>query len=75
MELTLEVLQTEVMKLSAEDRARLLDTLLDSMDQDEDTEREWEELADRRDAELDSGAVQAVDGPTVLARLRAQFPG
>jgi putative addiction module component (TIGR02574 family) len=75
MELTLEVLQTEVMKLSAEDRARLLDTLLDSIDQDEDTEREWEELADRRDAELDSGAVQAVDGPTVLARLRAQFPG
>jgi hypothetical protein len=75
MELTLEVLQTEVMKLSAEDRARLLDTLLDSMDQDEDTEREWEELADRRDAELESGAVEAVDGPTVLARLRAQFPG
>jgi putative addiction module component (TIGR02574 family) len=75
MELTLEVLQTEVMKLSAEDRARLLDTLLDSMDQDEDTEREWEELADRRDAELDSGAVRAVDGPTVFARLRATFPG
>jgi Putative addiction module component len=75
MELTLEALQTEVMKLSAEDRARLLDTLLDSMDQDEDTEREWEELADRRDAELESGAVEAVDGPTVLARLRAQFPG
>jgi putative addiction module component (TIGR02574 family) len=75
MELTLEVLQTEVMKLSAEDRARLLDTLLDSMDQDKDTEREWEELADRRDAELESGAVEAVDGPTVLARLRAQFPG
>jgi putative addiction module component (TIGR02574 family) len=75
MELTLEVLQTEVMKLSAADRARLLDTLLDSMDQDKDTEREWEELADRRDAELESGAVEAVDGPTVLARLRAQFPG
>ncbi len=75
MELTLEVLQTEVMKLSAEDRSRLLDTLLDSMDQDEDTEHEWEQLADRRDAELDSGAVEAVDGATVLARLRAKFPG
>lgn len=75
MELTLEVLQTEVMKLSAEDRSRLLDTLLDSVDQDEDTEREWEQLADRRDAELDAGAVEAVDGATVLARLRAKFPG
>ena len=75
METTLDTLQAEVMKLSAADRSRLLDALLDKVDQDEEVEKEWEQIADRRDAELDSGAVIAVDGPTVLASLKAKFPG
>jgi putative addiction module component (TIGR02574 family) len=75
MELTLDALQAEVLKLSPVDRAKLLEVLLDSIDEDEEVEREWEQIADERDAELDSGKVSAVDGPTVLARLRAKFPG
>ena len=75
METTLDTLQAEVMKLSAVDRSRLLDALLDRVDQDEEVENEWERVADRRDAELDSGAVVAVDGPEVLERLKARFPG
>jgi hypothetical protein len=75
METTLDALQAEVMKLSAADRSRLLDALLDRVDQDEEVEKEWEKVADRRDAELDSGAVVAVDGPAVLERLKAKFPG
>ena len=75
MELTLDALQAEVMKLSSADRSRLLDALLERVDEDEEVERAWEHLADQRDAELDSGAVQAVDGPTVVARLRSRFPG
>ena len=75
METTLDALQAEVMKLSAADRSHLLDALLDRVDQDEEVENEWERVADRRDAELDSGAVVAVDGPAVLARLKAKFPG
>ena len=73
MELTLDALQAEVLKLPAADRVRLLDVLLDSIDEDEEVEREWERVADERDAELESGAVSAVDGPTVLARLRAKY--
>jgi Putative addiction module component len=75
MELTLDALQAEVLKLTPLDRAKLLDILLDSIDEDEDVEREWEQVADERDAELDSGSVSAVDGPTVLARLRTKYPG
>ena len=75
MEMTLDALQAEVLKLPAADRARLLDVLLDSIDEDEEVEREWEQIADARDAELDSGAVSPVDGPTVLARLRAKHVG
>ena len=75
MEMTLDSLQAEVLKLSTADRARLLDVLLDSIDEDEEVEREWEQIADERDAELDSGMVSAVDGPSVLARLRAKHVG
>jgi RNA polymerase-interacting CarD/CdnL/TRCF family regulator len=73
MDMTIDTLQAEIRKLSAADRARLLDSLLDIIDEDEEVEREWEQVADERDAELESGAVQAVDGPTVLARLRAKY--
>jgi hypothetical protein len=75
MELTLDALQAEVLKLTPVDRAKLLDVLLDSIDEDEEVEREWEQIADERDSELDSGMVLAVDGPTVLARLRTKYPG
>ena len=50
MDLTFDTLQAEMLKLPATDRARLLDILLDSIDQDEEVEREWEKIADYRDA-------------------------
>lgn len=73
MDTTIDILQAEILKLSPADRVRLLDTLLDSIDEDEEVEREWERVADEREAELESGAVQAVDGPAVLARVRAKY--
>jgi len=73
MEVTLDTLQAEVLKLSAADRAKLLDVLLDSIDEDEEVEREWERIADERDADLESGAVLPVDGDAVLTRLRAKY--
>jgi hypothetical protein len=72
IETPLDSVQAQALKLSAADRTKLLDVLLDSMDHDEATEREWEQLADEREAELDSGKVSALDGPAVLARLRAK---
>ena len=75
MDRTIDMLQAEVLKLPAPDRARLLDILLDSIDQDENVERESERIADHRDAELDSGTVRPVDGRAVRACLRAKFPG
>jgi hypothetical protein len=71
----LDAVQSEVLKLSSVDRAKLLDALLDSIDWDEAAEREWEQLADERDAELDAGQESVLDGPAVLARLRARHLG
>ena len=75
MDMTLDSLQAELLKLSAADRARLLDILFDSIDHDEVLDREWEMVADDREAELDSGVVTAVDGQEALARLRAKHLG
>lgn len=75
MSTTLEVLQAQVLSLSKEDRSRLLERLVASLDVDAEAEEEWEEIAAERDAELESGAVVGVSLEDAMARLRARFPG
>lgn len=72
---TLEVVQAQVMSLSKEDRSRLLERLVASLDVDAEAEEEWEQLAAQREAELDSGAVVGVPLEEAMAQLRARFPG
>ena len=75
MQVTLETLQAEVLRLPPSDRAKLLDSLIASLDVDPDAEVAWDELADRREQELDSGAATAVPLEVAVARLEARFPG
>jgi Putative addiction module component len=75
MPTTLEALQAEVLRLSPVDRARLLDRLIASLDVDKDAEAAWDALADKREQELESGAVQPVALDVAIARLEARFPG
>ena len=73
MHVELEVLEAQVLKLSLDDRARLLDRLILSLDEDKARDQTWDALAARRDAEIESGQVAAIDGPEALARLRAKY--
>ena len=75
MQSTLETLQAEVMRLSPADRAKLLDSLITSLDIDADVEAEWDELADRREHDLESGAAEGIPLEVAIARLEARFPG
>lgn len=75
MSTTLEALQVQVMSLSKEDRSRLLERLVASLDVDVEAEEEWEQLAARREAELESGAVVGIPLEDAIAQLRARFPG
>jgi hypothetical protein len=72
---SLEVLQAEVLRLPAADRAKLLDRLITSLDIDAEIEAEWDSIAEDRERELNSGAREAVPVETVIARLEARFPG
>lgn len=71
----LEDLQAQVMSLSKEDRSRLLERLMASLDVDAEAEEAWEQLAAQREAELESGTVVGISLEDAMAQLRARFPG
>jgi len=74
MSTTLEALAEEVLRLPPEDRSRLLDRLIDSLDGEKALDQAWDDEAARRSAELESGQSAPVDGRVVIARLKAQVP-
>lgn len=75
MAATFEALQAEVLRLPQGQRARLLERLTASLDQDVELEASWDAEAARREAELDAGEVKAVPFEKAMARLEARFPG
>ena len=73
MQVELEVIAQQVLKLSSQDRAHLLDRLILSLDGDMVRDAAWNDVAAKRDAEIESGVVAEIDGREALARLRAKF--
>lgn len=73
MSIDLDVLEAQVLQLSPADRAHLFERLITSLDLDASVEQAWELEADRREADLASGAVTVVPGPQAIARLRAKL--
>ena len=73
MSITVEALEAEVLKLAPSERSRLLERLIISLDADAEVEEAWAREADRREAELDSGAVAAIPGDQMMERLRARL--
>lgn len=73
MSSTLEVLEAEPLQLSATERARLVDRLIASLDNDPAVEDAWAAEVERRNAEIENGAVSMIPGPEALARLKAEF--
>lgn len=67
--ITRERLEVEARSLPREERARLAEALLASLEEEAEIERAWREEIDRRAAELDSGAVQGVPVEEVFAAI------
>lgn len=64
----------EAVSLPLEERARVVDSLLQSLNPpDEAAAAAWLEVAHRRLAELRAGTVAAVDGEQVFARIRDRY--
>jgi hypothetical protein len=73
MTLPVEALELELLRLPTAERARLLDRVVVSLDADKARDKAWDELAAKRDAEIERGESAAVPGPKALARLRAEL--
>lgn len=67
----LEALETEALKLTAGERAAFAQLLLASLDEDAELEDAWAIEIERRIADIESGAVQAVPIASALAQVRA----
>ena len=66
-------LESQALKLSRRERARLAQRLISSLDQevDADAERLWLAEAERRLADLKSGKVAAIPAERVIRKVRA----
>jgi putative addiction module component (TIGR02574 family) len=67
-----EELSARAKALSAEDRARLAEELIESLQEevDADAESAWDREIDRRVAEIESGAVRLIAAEEVHAEAR-----
>ena len=75
MNATLELLEAEALKLSAADRSHLLERLMESLDEDGETEAAWDAVADIREDQVGSNSPDAVPMEQVFALLESRFPG
>lgn len=68
-------LETKALELPPEERARLAERLISSLDHetDPDSEELWSREAERRLAELESGAVDAISAERVIEKARSSL--
>ena len=68
---SIEIIETEALRLSATERARLIERLIASLDVDPGVEEAWAAEVERRNSEVESGKVSLVSGPEAIAKLKA----
>jgi putative addiction module component (TIGR02574 family) len=73
--MSLQDLEKAALNLSLEERARLAHRLLHSLDElsDEENEKLWLQVAERRVQELRSGKVKGISTEEVLNDVRAKL--
>ena len=70
MPTTVTELEVQALQLTPEDRAHLADRLLASLSSDEGIDQAWGVEAEKRLAELESGAVAGIPIEDAIARAR-----
>ena len=70
---TVEALEAEALQLSLPERAHLVERLIHSLDAEPEIEEAWSAEVERRNAEIESGAISLLSGPEALAQLKAEF--
>ena len=70
--MSLELLENELLNLPVEDRSKLIDRLVASIETDLEIQNAWTIEAARRSSEIRNGTVQTVSGDAAIAVLLAK---
>jgi putative addiction module component (TIGR02574 family) len=73
MSSTLHALEAAALLLPPEERARLAERLIASLDRDPEVAAAWDEEIRRRIAELDAGRLESLPAEEVLKEARARL--
>ena len=73
MNATLEIVEAAALQLDPEERAELIERLIDTVVPPPPLHPAWEAEIERRVTELDAGLVQSIPAEEVFARLRAMI--
>lgn len=73
--MTREALEAQLLRLPPDERAHLARVLIESLDDQPELDPSWLEEAQRRAAELRSGAVQPVPAANAFAEARRRIAG
>lgn len=71
MAIQFEVLEAEALKLGTAERARLVEHLIASLDEDSEIEEAWAAEVERRIEAVETGSVQLIPAADVVAQARA----
>jgi putative addiction module component (TIGR02574 family) len=73
--MSFKLIQEQIVHLSAVERARLIDLLWESLDEERvnKVETKWAAESEERIDAVDRGELQAIDGPSALHQLRASL--
>ena len=73
MSSTLHALEAAALLLPPEERAKLAERLISSLDRDPEVVAAWEEEIKRRIAELDAGRMNTIPAEEVFAEARSRL--
>jgi Putative addiction module component len=73
MSIPLEALESQVLRLSSADRARLLDRVVASLEVDAGRDEAWDKVAAAREAQAQADPSLVVSGDDVIEKLRQEL--
>ena len=73
--MNLTSIQEQIVRLSSTERAKLIDILWESLDEDriKEIEAKWAAESEERIDAVDRGKLQTIDGPSALRELRSSL--
>ncbi len=73
MEISIETLEAELLRLPTEERSRLLDRVVASLEQDAEVDESWDRVAAQREAEAALEPTQWLAAEEVVMQLRSRL--